>query len=251
MTGHVGQYAQRHTDNSRIARRHAVHAVVQVRPVGHGYHDQGRHDHKQEPPGSRLVFSAKAHHLGIIQIVVLHERNRGNSRFHFLAFVHNDFCIAQALCRNILPDHCVGTKPQCQADKKSQKGLSRQLVNGAQTILAYFHLDIVVRKPQNAQPHSRNQHQYHIDVTQTHEKQTGDNDGHNDNDTAHRGHTLLLHTIGIYGSIALRLTHVVAFHPFDEVFPEPDGNDQRQNQGQQSPERDVGPHVRTGNPVLS
>ena len=147
MTGHVGQYAQCHTDNRRIARCHAVHAVVQIRPVGHGYHDQRSHDHKQEPPGSRLVFSAKTHNLGIIQVVVLHKRYRGNGRFHFLTFVYDDFGVAQTLCRYILPNHRVGTEPQCQADKKSQKGLSRQLIHRPQTVFAYFHLDVIVREP--------------------------------------------------------------------------------------------------------
>ena len=82
-------------------------------------------------------------------------------------------------------------------------------------------------------------------------EQAGDNDGQDDNDTSHRGHSFLFHAVRVDGLVTLRLAHVVAFHPTDEVLAEPHGNRQRQHQRQQRTERNISPQVGAGNPVFA
>ena len=77
MTAHICQYAQRHTYDGGITGTHTVHAIVEVGTVAHGCHHEDGHQHKQYPTGGNLIFATERHHVGIVQVMALVERNGG------------------------------------------------------------------------------------------------------------------------------------------------------------------------------
>ena len=250
MAAHIGQYAQCQADDGRVAGTHAIHAVVHVAAVAHRHHYECGDDYKQNPSGGRFVAAHEAHEAGIVEIVVLHKRDGGDGAFHRLALVHYHFGLPSALHGHVLAYHSIGAQPQGKAHHQTQQGLSCQLPDWAQAVLAVFHLDVVVQQAQQAQPQGGANHQNHVHVAQSPKQQAGYHDGHDDDDAAHGGHSLLFHAVWVDAGVALCLIAAMCLHPLDETFSEPHGYEQAQYQCEQRTERDVLPHAASGDTKL-
>ena len=83
ITGDVGEHSQRQPYYRRVARRHAVQAIVEVRAIRHRRHDECREEHKENP--AQTVFplvAGPAEEVGVVEVVTLKERYGGTRRFH-------------------------------------------------------------------------------------------------------------------------------------------------------------------------
>ena len=76
-------------------------------------------------------------------------------------------------------------------------------------------------------------HQDDVDVTDAGKEQHGNQDGHDDDDAAHGGDTLLLFTVGVDGGVAHLLIDFLAAHKLDKILAKPRRDDQREDERQQ------------------
>ena len=92
VAAHIGQDAERHAYDGRVARTHSVHAVVEVGAVGDRRHDKDRHDDEEYPARRHAMLAAEAHHLGVVEVVVLDEGDGSFERLlRLLAVLDDDF----------------------------------------------------------------------------------------------------------------------------------------------------------------
>ena len=75
MAGDVGEYSEGDTDDSRVAGTHAIHAIIEVTAIAHCHHYEGGKEDKEYPSGCTLVLSEPCKHGGIVEIIMLYERN--------------------------------------------------------------------------------------------------------------------------------------------------------------------------------
>ena len=180
MARHIGQYAERYTDDGAVARRHAVHAVVEVGAVAHGGDDDDRHDDEENPSGDALVVAAPCHHLRVVKIVVLEEWDSGLGALDGLTLVHHLGARAAFILHlDVLPDFGVGACIEHEADEEAEENLPQNLELARQTgLILLIVLDIVVDEAQGAEPYQADEHQNHVDVAQASQQQTGHEDDH-------------------------------------------------------------------------
>ena len=173
VTAHVCQDAQRYAHDRRIACAEAVHAVVQVRTVADGHHDEGGDEDEEYPAGCRTVLAQEPEDVCVVEVVVLDERDGGDGALHlFAAMRHHLFC-ALTFTLDVLADDGVGTHPERQADDQTEHCLSQQLPDGAHAVLRLLHLDVVVGKAKSAEPQGGEEHEEHVDVAESAQQQTG------------------------------------------------------------------------------
>ena len=251
MRTHVGKDAQRHTDDGRVSGTHAVHAVVQVGSVAHRSHHQDGHDHEEYPAGSILIVATKRHDARVIQIVPLDKGNRCFQRFARFGPVFDHHFLSLALDREILVHLHVGRSPEHKPHYQTYAYLADDLVTALEPLLVVAeNLDKIVHSTEESQPYRGDDHQDEVDVAQAAEQQHGDEDGDDDDDAAHRRHTYLLHAKGVDARVALHLGDLLAFQKLDKLLAKPCRDDQREDERQQCPERDVPPQVRTADAKL-
>ena len=77
MAAYIGQYAESHTNDCRVAGTHSVHTVVEVGTVGDCRDDKDCHDDKQNPSCRHLVLAAESHDTRVVEVMVLDKRNGG------------------------------------------------------------------------------------------------------------------------------------------------------------------------------
>ena len=176
--------------------------------------------------------------------MVLDERDGGVERLDRLRFVFYHNLLILLFYIHILTNHHIRTQPKHQAYDEADTYLSHNLVLTLQSVfVALEYLDVIVQESQESQPYRRDNHQDDIGVTHSAEQKHRYEDTHDDNDTSHRGHSLLFYSKGIDTRIAFRLEDAPTFHPLDELLAKPGGDHQGKNQRQQGAERYVGPHV--------
>ena len=90
MRAHIGQNAQGHADDGRVACTHAVHAVVEISTVADGCYHKDGHDDKENPAGSCFVFAAERHDGGVVEVVPFDKRDGGLERLAGLSSVLDD-----------------------------------------------------------------------------------------------------------------------------------------------------------------
>ena len=245
MARHIRQYAQRHTDDGGVAGTHAIHTVVEVGSVGDSGHHEDGHQHEENPTSCLLVFAETGGELLIVEVVVLQEGDGRLQALHRLTLMlHHHFLPLVLLERDILAHHRIGTEIEHQAHNQADAHLAHNLVLALQSLLVSAeNLDVVVHETEETQPQGSGNHEDEVDIAHSAQEQHGHQDGHHDDDAAHGGHTLLLHTEGVDGGVTLHLRDIPAVHILDELLSKPRRDDQREDEGQQRPERDIGPDM--------
>ena len=242
MARNVGEYAECDADESAVAGGHAVHSVVEIGAVRHGSGHNNDHQHKHHPTGSLFVLAEKTNQVGVVEIVVLDERNRGLGAFHRLTFVDDFHLVSHFGALHIFANHGIGTQIEREAHDESHDDLAQNLVASGQTLLVLLeNLDVVVEKPDGTEPNCGADHEKRIDIAQSAEEQCGNQDSQNDDEATHRGNPHFVHTEGVDIGVASGFTDVTALHPFDEILAEPHGNDEAENQCQERTEGNVAP----------
>ena len=134
-----------------------------------------------------------------------------------------------------------------QTDDQTERHLARNLDPTVESVFILAEsLDIIVREAQRTHKKGRHEHQDHIDVRQFTEQQTGQQNGGNNDQTAHRRHSFLRYIEGIGFLVALRLRYIMPLHVIDEPIPEPDTYQQTDDACRDGAERDVGEQSRAG-----
>ena len=220
MAGHIGQDAEHDTDDGRVARRHAVHAIVEVGTVRHGGDHEDGHEDKQHPTAQLLVLAQPVEGIGIVEVVVLHKGNGGLGGLDGLALVYHLGGVAvDTLHLYILADDGLVAEVEREPHDDTQTHLPDNLEDAVKALLvALEHLDVVVGKAQGAEPYGGDEHEDHVHIVQLAEQQTGDEDSRQDDDASHRGNAYLLHAEGVDAGIALRLGDLLALQHVDEIF---------------------------------
>ena len=228
VTGHIGQDAEHDADDGGVTGGHAVHAVVQVSAIGHGGNHEDSHEDEQYPATQLLVLTHPVKGVGIVKVVVLDEGDGGLGRLLRLALVHDYSALpCAALHLDVLADDGLVAQVEREAHDDAKTHLTDDLELAMQTLLvALEHLDVVVGKAEAAQPHGGDEHKDHVDVVELAQQETGDEDGRQDDDTAHGGDAYLLHAEGVDAGVALRLGDLLALEQVDEVLTEHGGHQQ-------------------------
>ena len=140
-----------------------------------------------------------------------------------------------------------GTESECEADGKTQQDLSAELYCWLEAVFPLFEsLDVVIGESDDAEDERSGNHQDGVDTVETANEEHGDEDGRDDDDTAHGGDPFLLGVVGINGFIALRFNDFLAFQHFDEVVSKPYRDDERQDDGYSCAKSDVVENPRSG-----
>ena len=111
MRTHIGEYAQRHANDGRVAGTHAVHAVVEVGTVAHCRHHEDGHDDEEYPSCRRLVLAAERHEVRVVQVVALDKRYGRLERLLGFGAVFHHHLLTLALYREVLIHLHVGRRP--------------------------------------------------------------------------------------------------------------------------------------------
>ena len=155
----------------------------------------------------------------------------------------HDLLCALSLVLNVLADYSIRTHPKSQANHQAEYCLAEELPDGTKSVLRDMHLDVIIGKTKGSKPNRSEEHQEHIDIAKSAQKQAGNECGNYDDDASHSGNALLLHTIRIDAGISLFLADIVLPHPSDEIFAKPHGNNEAQDQGENCSEGDVVPKI--------
>ena len=115
-----------------------------------GHHHKGGHQHKEDPSGRRAIASQPEKDVGVAKIIILHKRNGGDSALYGFAGVNDHFYTILAFGRHIFVDHGIGTEPQHQTYHEAQDGLTYQLIDGTDAILALVHLGVIIDETEHS-----------------------------------------------------------------------------------------------------
>ena len=187
MTADIRQDTQGDTDDGTVASRHSVHSVVEVGTIRHGCNDQHGHEYHQEDTTHGFVVAHEGHDFGVVKVVVLDKGNGGFGGLDGLAFVdHFHAGLAAARDFHVLADYGIGTKIKRQAHDETNDHLPEYLIATCKSFLVLAeYLDVVIEEAQGSEPYGCDNHQYHIDIAQTPQEQTGHENGHDNNDATH------------------------------------------------------------------
>ena len=91
------------------------------------------------------------------------------------------------------------------------------------------HLDVVVGKTESTAPDGGNDHEQHVNVVELAQQQARHQDGNDDDDTAHRGSTLLLQ-LALKPQVAHNLAHLHELKAVDDATAKYYGDEERQDE---------------------
>ena len=198
-----GEDTDDNSDNGRSSGCKSVHSVREIGSVGAGGDDNDYHQHVDCPfaipsPGTL----ERREHL-VVELVVLDERNGGLGALdHILHFpdavLDKGFRIhIEGLLRldlNLLPHHYLVAEADGEAYYETQDYLENELHPLAHSFLVVSeYLDIVVRKAHSPAPEGGEKQELYVDAGQIAEQQHRHDNGEQNDDSAHRRRTLLLH----------------------------------------------------------
>ena len=250
MAGDIGQYSECDADDGRVACRHAVHAVVEVRTVADGGDDKEHHQHKDAPSDGLLVGAGPRCQGSVVEIVVLDEGNSGLRAFDRLALVDYLGGLSHTLRLDILANDGIRTQIQGKPYGQPHKSLPEEFpASGKALFVLLENLDVVVKESQGTEPYGGDNHDEEVNVAEAPEENDRNECGDNDDDSTHGGDAHLAQSEGVDAGIACRLTDMHTAHALDVFFAEPHGNDESEYECQQRAERNKAPHGRTGDAV--
>ena len=245
-TGGVGKDEQGNADDSRVAGTHAVHAVVEVSTIADGSHHEDSEEDEEDPAEAVTVLLAgPGEEVGVVEVMMLDEGDSGLGGFDLGGLLHDDDIILDMAGDDLV--HADGrTETEREADDETQRDLSADLDPSVETVFVLAEgLDIVVGETECAHEKRGDEHQDHIDVRQFAEQQTRDEDGGDDDESAHGRHTFLGHIEGVDGGVTLGLGDVTALHEVDEGVAEPDADAEGDDARGDGAEGDVGEKPRS------
>ena len=170
------------------------------------------------------MLAEERHHLRVVEIVVLEERNGGFQRFHRLFLMFDDGLLLRCFLRHrhIFAHHCIGAQVEHNAHNEPYRHLAHNFVFAFQSFfVAAENLDVVVEKSQKSQPQGGDNHQDEVNVAHAAQQQHGHQYGNDDDDAAHRRYAFFLGAEGIDGGVACRLGYFLPLHKLDEVLAKP------------------------------
>ena len=151
--------------------------------------------------------------------------------------------------RDLLAHDDLGREPHRRADDDPESHLPDDLEPPLEALLVVAeHLDVVVQPADEPQPHGRDEHQLHVDVVQAPDEQHRHQNGHQDDDPAHRRGALLLE-LPLESEVADLLADLLAPQEVDHPASEDDDDQQRKDDGCRRAERNVLEHARAGQVV--
>ena len=146
----------------------------------------------------------------------------------------------------VLADYDVGGKEHRKAHDKSQAHLPYDLGFAAHAVLVVAgDFQIIVGETQGAEPYGGHQHQNHVDIAQFAYKQTGNYGGQDDDDAPHRRGAGLLH-LPLQAEVAHDFADLHLLQPVDDLAPEHQGDEQRQDKRRPGAEGYVVHQARSG-----
>ena len=111
--------------------------------------------------------------------------------FHLKQFGRAHSC-QRLLLHFFLTDHGIGMEIHSRAHQNTEDNLSDQLLSRRKTFLVLFeNLDVIIRKAEHSQPNRGEQHQNDIDIGDIAEQQSWNQNGRDDDETAHSRRTRL------------------------------------------------------------
>ena len=97
------------------------------------------------------MFAHEAYQIGIIQVVVLEERDGGLGRFLVLCLMNHFHDFSTSLYLYVFTDYYVWTQVQCQPDDETQPYLADDLELAMKTFLVFLEcLDVVIEESKGA-----------------------------------------------------------------------------------------------------
>ena len=98
---------------------------------------------------------------------------------------------------------------------------------------------------QQTQPNRRENHQENVDVAQFAKQEYRDENGGDDDESAHCGGAGFL-VLPLQSQVSDAFADLFLFQEFNEIFPEKDGDNQRQHESRDRPERNILEDTRSG-----
>ncbi len=136
-------------------------------------------------------------------------------------------------------DHNVRAHPHGEAHQQAQEHLADKFAAFRHPFLVVFeHLNIVIGKAQSAAPEGAHHKQLHVDVGKVAEQQHTREDGHNDDDAAHRGGPFLL-DLSFQAQVAHGLADLQQLQTTDDALPREHGYQHGRHRRQHGTERQV------------
>ena len=172
VTAQPGDDTEGHAHDGRGAGRQAVHAVGEVGAVGAAQDHDDDHGHIDAPGAIDAQLSAEGGEPGVVELVCLHEGNRGDE------LVGGD----------------LGAETDGQGHEQAQAELEDELAALAHAflvVLEYF--DVVVGEADGAAPDGGADQQQGVDAVEAADQQGGAQHSGDDDQAAHRGGAFLLH----------------------------------------------------------
>ena len=187
------------------------------------------------------MFAQKRDQIGIIEIIILEKRNGRLGRLDIFRFIFYHFGIcSRRLHSHILANNYIWTQKQRQPNDKTESHLSDYFKSPVQPLLIFFeHLNIVVQKTYGSQPNGRNQHQYHVDISQSPDQQTRYQYSDNNDNPTHRRRAFLGH-LPFQPEITHELSDLQNLQFIDNTPADNGSNKQSQNKSDPRPERYIG-----------
>ncbi len=240
-TGGIGEDEQGDGDDGRVAGTHTVHAVVEVRSVADSGYDEDGEEDEEDPAEAVLIgLSGPGEEVGVVEVMMLDEGDSGLGGLDLRGLLHDDDIILDMTRHHFVHAHG-RTETQGESDDESESDLSGDLDPSVESVFVLAEgLDIIIREAECAHEEGGDEHEDHVDVRQFAEQQAGQEDGGDDDESAHSRYAFLRHIEGVGFLVALGLRDIMALHIIDEGIAEPDGGDECDDAGCDGSKRNIG-----------
>ena len=245
-TGGVGEDEQGDGDDGGVAGTHTVHTVVEVSAVADsGYDEDGEEDEEDPAEAVFIVLAGPGEEVGVVEVMMFDEGDGGLGGLDLRGLLDHDDIVLNMGADDFV--HADGrTETEGESDDESEGDLAGNLDPAVESVFVLTEgLDIVVGEAECAHEEGGDEHEDHVYVRQFAEQKAGQEDGGDDDESAHGRHTFLRHIEGVGFLVALGLGDVVALHEVDEGVAEPDGGDEGDDAGGNGAERDIGEQTGT------
>ena len=200
-------------DDGRVTGTHAVHAVVEVGSIADSSNDEDGEQHEEDPSEAVSVgFAGPGEEVGVVEVMMLDERDGGLSRFDLRRLLHHNDVILDMTGYHLVHAHG-RAETKRQTDDQTERHLTGYLDPTVKAVFILAEgLDIIIREAQRAHEEGGDEHEDHIDVGQLTQQQTGDEDSgdddkHNENCKC-CVHIFLLFLFQIVDKVGLRPTPI-------------------------------------------